>query len=386
MFRQSLAEGHAEVFFPLAEAFRTQDEPAYCGLGTLVMSLNALEVDPGALWKGSWRWYEESMLGCCVALEEIKQNGIAWDEWLCVVRCQGVGVDAHRADESSEEAFRAAVKHVAASSSSVLCVAYSRAEFGQTGTGHYSPIGAYVSETDHVLIMDVARFKHPPHWVPLARLWKAMLRVDETTGRSRGYATIERKSPQSRPDSLIILTFGRGRVNAARAFFTSEVGELVKSATTAEEELFVAARGLPPAVASLVSIQTPEAPWPRQDEERTYLEDVQNQLMKTRTHIALSEADAAFRKRDGPLPTSVSSCAALFLACATAIVSEGELRAALPRAAPLILGEDLQDALAGDVSAARAALVDMADSVERACALEHEAASCCHVDKVMHHP
>ncbi|KAL3892690.1 MAG: hypothetical protein SGPRY_014882, partial [Prymnesium sp.] len=46
-------------------------EPAYCGLGTLVNVLNALEVDPGIKSIGSWRWYSEEMLDCCVDLEEV---------------------------------------------------------------------------------------------------------------------------------------------------------------------------------------------------------------------------------------------------------------------------------------------------------------------------
>ena len=147
---QAMVNGTAEIFFPLSEAFRTQDEPAYCGLGTLVTVLNALEVDPGTLWKGSWRWYDESMLGCCVALDEIKANGIAWDEWLCVCRCQGIDVDAKRAEESSVEELRERVKASCAGSHSVLCVSYSRAALGQSGDGHYSPIGAYVAESDMV--------------------------------------------------------------------------------------------------------------------------------------------------------------------------------------------------------------------------------------------
>lgn len=41
-----------ECYFKLAAQFRTQDEPAFCGLTTLVIALNALEVDPGEVWKG----------------------------------------------------------------------------------------------------------------------------------------------------------------------------------------------------------------------------------------------------------------------------------------------------------------------------------------------
>lgn len=58
----------------------------------------------------------------------------------------------------------------------------------QTGTGHFSPIGGYHGGRDMVLILDVARFKYPPHWVPLTLLWEAMDTVDKATGQSRGYA------------------------------------------------------------------------------------------------------------------------------------------------------------------------------------------------------
>ena len=39
----------------------------------------------------------------------------------------------------------------------VMIVSYSRKALGQTGDGHYSPIGGYHSATDQVLVLDVAR-------------------------------------------------------------------------------------------------------------------------------------------------------------------------------------------------------------------------------------
>lgn len=60
----------------------------------------------------------------------------------------------------------------------------------QTGTGHFSPIGGYHAVKDMVLILDVARFKYPPHWVPLSLLWEAMDTIDEATGHRRGYALL----------------------------------------------------------------------------------------------------------------------------------------------------------------------------------------------------
>ena len=69
LFREALLAGHMETYFALASQFRTQEEPAFCGLSTLVMVLNALEIDPKKVWKGPWRFYHENMLDCCVPME-----------------------------------------------------------------------------------------------------------------------------------------------------------------------------------------------------------------------------------------------------------------------------------------------------------------------------
>lgn len=55
------------------------------------------------------------------------------------------------------------------------------------GDGHFSPIGGFHEKKDMVLILDTARFKYPPHWVPLAQLHQAMAAVDPTTGKARGF-------------------------------------------------------------------------------------------------------------------------------------------------------------------------------------------------------
>jgi glutathione gamma-glutamylcysteinyltransferase len=41
-----------EGFYRLISYFQTQSEPAYCGLASLSMVLNALAIDPGRKWKG----------------------------------------------------------------------------------------------------------------------------------------------------------------------------------------------------------------------------------------------------------------------------------------------------------------------------------------------
>lgn len=72
-----------------------------------------------------------------------------------------------------------------------MIVSYSRRSLHQSGDGHFSPIGGYHPERDLVLIMDVARFKYPPHWVPLVDLYAALQPIDKATGKSRGYLLLK---------------------------------------------------------------------------------------------------------------------------------------------------------------------------------------------------
>jgi len=66
-------------------------------------------------------------------------------------------------------------------------VNYSRRALRQTGDGHFSPIGGYHAGSDRVLVLDTARFKYPPHWVPVELLFAAMQAQDGATGQSRGW-------------------------------------------------------------------------------------------------------------------------------------------------------------------------------------------------------
>jgi glutathione gamma-glutamylcysteinyltransferase len=193
LFREALELGGLEGYFALAEQFHTQAEPAFCGLGTMVVVLNALAIDPGRIWRGVWRWYGEEMLDCCRSLPVIKETGITLDEFVCISRCNGAKVTAHRYLERSLDEFRQDIKRITSTAQGIYMVAaYSRRVLGQTGDGHFSPVGGYHSQRDLVLLLDVARFKYPPHWVPLSLLWQAFEPPDPETNRSRGYILLQK--------------------------------------------------------------------------------------------------------------------------------------------------------------------------------------------------
>lgn len=192
IFHQALAAGGLENYFPLAEQFNTQDEPSYCGISSLVMVLNALGVDPGANWKGPWRWYDEKIADCCEQLPVIKAQGSTLAHLAMMALCNSVKVEARHADQTSLEQFRQTVQRLCQTAVGIHMIAgYSRERLGQTGDGHFSPVGGYHAGRDLVLILDVARFKYPPHWVALERLWQAMNATDSASGASRGYIIIE---------------------------------------------------------------------------------------------------------------------------------------------------------------------------------------------------
>jgi hypothetical protein len=65
-------------------------------------------------------------------------------------------------------------------------VNFDRKTLNQQGAGHFSPIAAYDSESDSVLILDVAKFKYPPFWVNVTDLFNAMNTIDSDSGKSRG--------------------------------------------------------------------------------------------------------------------------------------------------------------------------------------------------------
>ena len=285
LFTEALAAGGMGCFFPLIEHFHTQSDPAYCGLGSLTMVLNALAIDPGRAWKGPWRWFDESLLDCCEPLEVVQTQGISLVKAHCLARCNGAKSRLRHGDTVSLQEFRDDIRRVTSASVCLLegggkttkeqqpppqeedefmLCGYSRKLLGQTGDGHFSPIGGYHAAKDLVLILDVARFKYPPHWVPLPLLHAALQSHDPATGKARGYLLLS----QNRWSEALLLTLDQDRFGewpALRDWLLELHQEKAQAAIKGEEgredrvlclnergfRAFVAA--VPEAVASLIT-------------------------------------------------------------------------------------------------------------------------------------
>jgi len=188
---EALAAGTAECFHALVAHLHTQAEPAWCGLGTLVTVLNALEIDPGRVWKGPWRFFGEELLVCCKALDVAASEGVTLAEVACLAECNGADARRLHAETGGEHAFREALAlSVRAPAGPFIIANYDRRVLGQSGSGHFSPLAAWHEASERVLVLDVARFKYPPHWVPVATLWSAMASIDDDTRMARGYLLV----------------------------------------------------------------------------------------------------------------------------------------------------------------------------------------------------
>lgn len=215
----STVKGGLGCYFPLSEQFITQSEPAFCSLSSLAMVLNALSYDPKRIWKGPWRWFTEELLqcdssDCCGNIEKVKNQGLDFDQFLSVIKCQGVYVTSQRVfntgttgsgtgpepengtgiDNNTDdyEQFKSILSNICSNdnnSDRFMIVNYCRSVLGQTGTGHYrytytsvlyivflrlfylilyccymlyyvSPIGGYHAASESVLILDVVRIAY----------------------------------------------------------------------------------------------------------------------------------------------------------------------------------------------------------------------------------
>jgi glutathione gamma-glutamylcysteinyltransferase len=219
LLMESLSSSPDSPYWCLTEHFQNQSDPAFCGVTTLIMILNSLAMDPQIRWRGGWRFYgsEDVLISkCCISDERIRRIGITMEEFQQLAQCQGMRVEMKRPDGiESLEAFRRDVKFANANGGEKmirLVCSFSRSSLGQTGDGHFSPVGAYHEHSDSVLIMDVARFKYPPYWVSLIDLYEAMVPLDEASQQPRGWFLMTApprhqnyKEEYRRPASLVPL-------------------------------------------------------------------------------------------------------------------------------------------------------------------------------------
>lgn len=183
-------------FFALTPHLESQKTQAFCGVASGVSVLNALPIPAPAVsqWAPYHAFTQDNFFNSCakrvIGPDEVNRGGITLDQLRGLLQCHPTRARAVHASDSSEDAFRRDVSAALAEPGSLVVANFSRGELGQESGGHFSPIGAYHRASDRFLILDVARYKFPPLWVPAGKLWAALHTDDRVSGKSRGWLIV----------------------------------------------------------------------------------------------------------------------------------------------------------------------------------------------------
>ena len=169
-FAEAMADGTMEPYFPLVEQFVTQNEPTFCGLGTLTMVMNALRIDPRRRWRDEtgpgWRWWSDEMFptSCTGSLEYFRVNGSTMEEFRLLAIANGAEVSMHRPTDLGEslDSFRSAMVEAGSTASSSFTVtSFNRGSLGQTGTHAHARASTAQQDSLEYPLRTLARLSSP---------------------------------------------------------------------------------------------------------------------------------------------------------------------------------------------------------------------------------
>lgn len=187
------------AFLPLMANFVTQKTQSYCGVASMVMVLNALEVPaPAAAEYEPFHTFTQDN-----ALDErtdlirprdlLLHRGMTLDQLGALLSLHPVAVEVVHAADASLDQFRSKAREALGSPGHFVIVNFLRTALGEEKYGHISPLAAYDAAADRFLMFDVARYKYRPVWVTASDLFKAMNTTDPDNGnKTRGFVLVSK--------------------------------------------------------------------------------------------------------------------------------------------------------------------------------------------------
>jgi hypothetical protein len=183
-------------FFHYQNGWEAQVNQAYCAVASSAAVLNSLrgliELPQEPIYM-PFQWATQQFLinNECVAnavhdADIVKYVGLGLgmvpDLLNCFLEAQGFLATGHPIDpsKSTVDDVRELVLSALQEPDSRVVLNYDRGAIGQgpMGHGHWSPIGAYHATTDSFLVMDVAKYKYPPVFVPSINLFHGAATLD----------------------------------------------------------------------------------------------------------------------------------------------------------------------------------------------------------------
>lgn len=189
----------ALAFGPLVSSYVTQKTQTYCGVASIVMVVNALQLQAPAVpeYDPYHTFTQDNFLDAkteaILPRAVLAERGMTLDQIGALLATLSLKVDVVHASDTTLEAFRDMARAHLSKPGQFIIANYLRKAMGQEKGGHISPLAAYDKLTDRFLIMDVARYKYPPVWVTAKDLFTAMSTTDsDNQNRTRGFVLISK--------------------------------------------------------------------------------------------------------------------------------------------------------------------------------------------------
>ncbi|MBZ8180870.1 phytochelatin synthase family protein [Oscillatoria salina] len=183
-------------YLPLSIHFVTQTNQAFCGVASMVMVLNALDIP--APEAPEYKPYDiftqknffNKQTDKIISAKKVSRQGLTLAELAGLLATYPVKTEVHHGGDLTLDEFRSLIVNNLGQTDNFVIVNYLRKAIGQETGGHISPIAAYDKDTDRLLILDVSRYKYPPVWVETEELWLATRTLDSVSNKTRGLVLV----------------------------------------------------------------------------------------------------------------------------------------------------------------------------------------------------
>lgn len=175
----------------------TQENMGFCAPASIAGVLNSLPKVPrpsDAQYK-PYNYFTQANLFNAAA-NQVKPYNAVMRSGLTLAQASKF-LDAHNVDNRvyygsglTLNQLRDLVKEALQNPHERLIANFDRRVLKQEGAGHFSPVVAYDSASDSVLISDVAKFKYPPFWVSMTDFFDSIKTIDPDSSKSRGVIAV----------------------------------------------------------------------------------------------------------------------------------------------------------------------------------------------------
>ena len=182
-----------QSYFMVAPYVDTQENMGFCGPASMAAVLNSMPAmpRPAATEYGPYKYFTQKALfnaetSKVKSYDLVAHGGMMLAEASRFLTALNVTNQPYYGSDLSADTLRTLLKSALINPHKRVIVDFYRPTFGQKGEGHYSPLVAYDTASDSVLITDVAKFKYPPFWVTISDLLTSIQAIDPDSHKSRG--------------------------------------------------------------------------------------------------------------------------------------------------------------------------------------------------------